>query len=144
MPRIETGPGWRAAVGVGAIVLLLPLAAPLCGQAPYAESDREPAVIEVQMVDRGPAEFAFEPADIEVRLGDRIVWVQRGVQPHNVQFTKGPGEYAVEALPMSPFLLTKGQRYELRIDGQFVPGKYEYVCTPHAAMGMTGTITVVP
>jgi hypothetical protein len=36
--------------------------------------------------------------------------------------------------------LNKGE--DVVIDGRFAEGKYEYVCDPHAAVGMKGTLVV--
>ena len=102
----------------------------------------DPLTIEVKMVDKGPTQFAFEPAEIVVRPGDRVVWTQTGVMPHNVAFTSVPADRALAELPQSPFLTTRGQQYEIVIDDRFIPGVYEYICTPHATMGMTATIEV--
>jgi plastocyanin len=41
-----------------------------------------------------------------------------------------------------PYVTQKGQTYELRIDEHFPPGRYEFVCQPHQAFGMKGTLVV--
>lgn len=119
------------------------LAAPAAAQEEFADG-KEGQTIEVRMVDKGPTEFVFQPAAVTVRPGDRIVWIQTGVMPHNVEFTSAPGTFDPSGLPASPFLTTRGQRYELVIDDRFGTGRYEYICTPHVSMGMSGTIEVVP
>lgn len=119
------------------------LVAPATAQADFAD-DPEGRTIEVRMVDKGPTEFVFEPAEVTVSPGDRIVWVQTGVMPHNVEFTAAPESFDLSGLPTSPFLTTRGQRYELVIDDRFGTGQYDYICTPHVTMGMSGTIRVVP
>ncbi|HWV55827.1 MAG TPA: multicopper oxidase domain-containing protein, partial [Longimicrobiales bacterium] len=43
---------------------------------------------------------------------------------------------------MGPYLTTAGEVYEIAIDERFPDGTYTFVCTPHLALGMTGTITV--
>lgn len=135
--------------GAGLGVLAVLVAAPAWAQGPSAFSDtdepeaRAPLVFEVHMVDKGPTQFVFEPAEVEVRPGDVVVWVQDGVMPHNVQFTLAPKGRPADKLPTSPFLTIKGQRFELQIDDRFLPGEYEYICTPHVGMGMKGTIRVV-
>ena len=128
---------------VGLTLVGVLVTVPAAAQGGFA-GDTEGQTIEVRMVDRGPSEFVFEPAEITVRPGDRVVWVQTGVMPHNVEFTAAPESSDVPGLPRSPFLTTRDQRYELVIDDRFGTGQYEYICTPHVTMGMSGTIKVVP
>ena len=127
-----------------AVLATLWAAVPVAAQDVAAADAPEKRVIEVRMVDRGPTEFVFDPARITVRPGDRVIWIQAGVMPHNVEFTSAPGEYDVATLPTSPFITVRGERFEVEIDDRFGVGRYEYVCTPHAAMGMRGAIEVVP
>jgi hypothetical protein len=41
-----------------------------------------------------------------------------------------------------PYLTKQGETYEVVIDERFADGEYEFVCTPHIAMGMKATIAV--
>jgi plastocyanin len=43
---------------------------------------------------------------------------------------------------MGRYLTQVGETYEFLIDEHFAAGTYDYVCTPHEALGMTGTIVV--
>lgn len=97
----------------------------------------EPRTFGVSLVD-----FAFEPATLTVRRGDVVRFVQKGIQPHNVEFREMPKGAKLGDSRMGPFLVKKGDVYELRIDGRFAPGVYEFVCTPHELMGMVGRFTV--
>lgn len=101
-----------------------------------------PRVVVVRMVDRSATEFAFVPSRVTVQRGEVIQFVQEGVVPHNVEFKKEPDGSSLDGVRMGPFLMAKGDTYEVRIDQGFTDGSYEYVCTPHAVMGMTGTIVV--
>jgi plastocyanin len=96
-------------------------------------------VHEVKMVDISMTSFAFEPAEITVKRGDVVKWIHAGTlgQPHNVEFREG----GLAGL-MGPMLLSVGDTYELTIDERFLAGANPYLCTPHEAMGMKGTITV--
>lgn len=132
----------RRTAGVALLAMLL--AGPAAAQDERADGESEPETVEVRMIDKGPTLFVFEPAEITVRLGDRVVWIQEGIMPHNVEFTVAPDGGDAGSLPTSPFLTAKGQRFELVIDERFIKGEYEYVCTPHVAMGMRGTLKVVP
>ena len=145
MRAIGGAPGRCGTTGAWVVLGLVALlgAAPAAAQGPSGSAGSAPRVIEVRMVDKGPTQFAFEPSEIRVRPGDRVVWVQTGVMPHNVQFTQAPSAVTLAGLPVSPFLTMKGQQYEVVIDDRFQVGKYDYKCTPHAGMGMIGTLTVV-
>lgn len=122
-------------------IWLLALAIP--GEVSPAVDDPEPRVMEVRMVDVSPMEFVFEPSDLTVRPGDIVRFVQAGVMPHNVEFRDVPAGADLGDARLGPYLMSKGQVYELVIDERFTAGAYPYVCTPHEAMGMKGTLTVV-
>lgn len=114
----------------------------------------EAQAVRIEMVD-----FAFKPAEVKVQRGDTLQFVQMTNTPHNVEFRDVPaGSIFAEAeqyasngtggittpmpLRMGPFLLTRGEVYEVVIDEHFVEGEFYYVCTPHVPMGMTGKIVV--
>jgi manganese oxidase len=108
-------------------------------------ADRAPASqLHVVAVRDDGGSMRFEPADIQVRRGDRVRFVQEGDMPHNVQFVRNDAPDAVELGDAwsGPYLSAKGEMYEIEIDERFLDGEYSYVCTPHIAMGMKGTITV--
>lgn len=125
-----------AVLGVGAYAVSVGTAAP--EEAPF-----EPRTVEVRMMDDGGS-FRFEPADVEVRRGDRLRFVMAGSMPHNVEFSRNgaPDGVDLEKLWVGPYLTANGESYEVEVDGRFADGSYDYLCAPHAALGMTGTITV--
>jgi plastocyanin len=106
---------------------------------------------EVKMI--GDAKgYRFEPADLTVKQGDAIKFIMVSGGPHNVAFlnltdptTKAqlnanmPGQHMAE--DSSPLLMNANEAYTISF-AKIPAGKYEYDCTPHAAMGMKGTITV--
>ena len=96
----------------------------------------------VKMVDKSATEFSFEPADITVKQGDVIRFVQTSTMPHNVEFRDGPEGTELNGDRVGPYLLTPDETYEVSIDSRFATGVHKYVCTPHEFMGMVGTITV--
>ncbi len=98
--------------------------------------------VTVRMVDKSATEYAFEPANITVAPGTLVRFELAGSVPHNVEFKSGPSGTDLGAARMGPFLLAKGQTYEVMIDARFAVGTHDYVCTPHEMMGMKGTITV--
>jgi plastocyanin len=76
----------------------------------------------------------FDRRSIEVAQDGKVVWIWKGLNKHNVRFTKVPKGGS-----------RKGSR--TRTDGRWhrrfeVPGVYRYVCTLFA--GMRGTVTVKP
>lgn len=100
-------------------------------------------VHEVRMVTtQNGASGVFEPAQITVKRGDVIRWVMAdGQVPHNVSFSMAQNQPAGFTAPAdSPFLTQQGQSYELKID--WSAGTYNYVCMPHMATGMNGSVTV--
>jgi manganese oxidase len=111
-----------------------------CSSAKSAETGR---VHEVRMVEEG-ASMRFEPANLEVRRGDVVRFVQDGAMPHNVQFVRNtaPRGSDIGDYWMGEFLTKKGDVYEVRIDERFLDGSWDYVCTPHISMGMKGSLVV--
>lgn len=125
------------------------------GPARAQEDGSESHVVEIEMTD-----FAFKPAKVTVRPGDTIRFVQTTATPHNVEFREVPegatlgdkyvvpveeiGTRAATFPParMGPYLLQKGKTYEFVITDAFSAGTYDYVCTPHEAMGMKGKLVV--
>ena len=96
--------------------------------------------------------YRFEPANITVKAGDGIKWVMVSGGPHNVAFDPANIPDDVESqlsayMPeqMSPLtcklLVNPNEAYTMSF-ANVKPGKYDYHCTPHLAMGMKGQITV--
>ena len=98
--------------------------------------------IEVRMVDVSATEYRFEPAQISVLPGDTVRFIQAGAMPHNVEFQQVPPGTNLGSAKMGPFLLKKGDTYNVAIDARFATGAHSFVCTPHQGFGMRGTITV--
>ncbi len=73
-------------------------------------------------------DYAFEPAEQAVPIGDSITWQNDGQEPHNVVDAGSAWE--------SP-ALSSGKTYTFAFT---TPGIYTYYCTIHS--GMLGTITV--
>jgi plastocyanin len=77
--------------------------------------------------------FSFDPADISVAQGDTVVWTNLGGS-HNVHHTGNP----------SLFGRAVGSGWTYTFVFNLDAGRYDYVCEPHASMGMTGSVTVTP
>lgn len=105
---------------------------------------------EVKMVGDATG-YKFVPADITVKAGDAIKFVMVSGAPHNVSFQNVPP--AVQAqldanMPgakigpaAGPMIMQPNEAYVVSF-GNVAAGKYEYICTPHLAMNMKGTVTV--
>jgi plastocyanin len=74
----------------------------------------------------------FEPRSINIRRGDRVIWVWKGDNSHNVTFTKVPRSVSKKGAET---------RREGRWSRRFRKrGFYKYICTIHS--GQRGSIEV--
>ena len=116
-------------------------AAPITGQ-----------TVEVKMLQDDKGNYRFDPADVSIKSGDGVKFIMVSGGPHNVAFD--PGQIPADAktqlsanMPQqvselsSPMMMNPNETYTIWF-GKMPPGKYEFHCTPHLAMGMKGTITV--
>jgi plastocyanin len=94
--------------------------------------------------------YRYEPVDLTVKVGDGVKWVMVSGAPHNVQFENVPADAKAQLsanMPnqltdlSSPLLLNTNEEYQMSFAG-VKPGKYNYICTPHLANNMRGSITV--
>lgn len=94
--------------------------------------------------------YRYEPVDLTVKVGDGVKWVMVSGAPHNVQFENVPADAKAQLsanMPnqltdlSSPLLLNANEEYQMSFAG-VKPGKYNYICTPHLANNMRGSITV--
>jgi plastocyanin len=111
---------------------------------PSYTGEPEPEVLPVRMYDKGGGQWGFDPEHIQAAPGTIVRFVMDDIVPHNVEFTETPSGVDLGAVRMGPFLLRKGDAYDVVIDERFLPGVYTFVCTPHAILGMTGTMEVTP
>jgi plastocyanin len=106
---------------------------------------------EVRMLLDGQT-YKFEPANLTIKQGDGVKWIMVSGAPHNVAFDPAKVPDDVEAVlsrnmpnqqsPLSsPYMTQPNESYTMSFAG-VKAGTYDYVCTPHAMMGMTGKITV--
>ncbi len=106
---------------------------------------------EVRMLLDGQT-YKFDPANLTIKQGDGVKWVMVSGGPHNVAFDPAKVPDDVESvlsanmpnqqMPLSsPFMMQPTESYTISFAG-VKPGTYDYVCTPHVMMGMTGKITV--
>lgn len=107
----------------------------------------------VEMVMNAQGEYRYIPANITVKAGDAIDFVNVSGSPHNVAFdpAKVPADVqqTLEANmpgekigPLSgPLVIDPNAVYTISF-GDVKPGTYEFHCTPHLSFGMTGAVTV--
>lgn len=124
----------------GALILML-LAGAAVGPA-HAQTTPTDDVVLVEMVEKSATQYAFQPARVTVAPGQVLRFVQTGAVPHNVEFKDTPDGARLDGIRMGPFLMGRGETYEVPIDERFADGVYDYVCTPHVMMGMKGEIVV--
>jgi len=96
--------------------------------------------------------YRFDPQNITIKAGDGVKWVMVSGGPHNVAFdpAKVPADVKGQLsanMPnqmselSSPMFMNPNEEYTVSF-ANVKAGKYDYVCTPHLAMGMTGSVTV--
>ena len=121
------------------------------GEVVYDHSEAEPSEDETQeeedeeadengdadeTVAVGPdGEFTFEPDDLTLEAGETVEFVWEG-NGHNIAVTDQPDDGDWEGVED---IQDEGYTAVHTFD---VEGTYEYICEPHVAVGMEGTITV--
>jgi plastocyanin len=104
---------------------------------------------EVQMLgdEKG---YVYKPTDLTIKAGDGVRWTMVSGPPHNVQFQNvaadAKGQLAANMPNQltelgSPMMLNANEKYEVSF-ANVKPGKYDYICQPHLANNMRGSITV--
>lgn len=97
--------------------------------------------------------YRFEPKDITVKAGDGIKFVFVNGGPHNVAFNAA--DIPADVKPQldanmgpdkmmelsSKMMMAAGESVTISF-GNIKPGTYPFICTPHLAMNMKGTVTV--
>lgn len=75
-------------------------------------------------------DFAFQPADLTVKVGDTVTWTNTGNAPHTVRWDDGT--------PASDRLAKGGVPYERTFE---TAGTFTYACGIHGSMKGTVTVT---
>jgi len=76
-------------------------------------------------------DYAFAPKHLTIRAGDSVRWENTSGTPHTSTSDDDGG--------WDSGIVAAGGSYTRRFD---TPGEFAYICTLHATMGQTGTITV--
>ncbi len=99
--------------------------------------------VEVKMgADSG--KLIYEPAQINAKPGDKIKWIMNKAGPHNVVFdvkTSADSKTA-EAMTQKKLINKKNDFLVTTIPADAPPGAYNFVCVPHKAAGMIGTLII--
>lgn len=96
--------------------------------------------------------YRFEPAELTIKSGDAVTFVNIDGGPHNIAFDPAtiPADSKDQldanmdgklAELSSPMLQNPNEKYTISFGG-VKPGVYPFHCTPHLAMNMKGVITV--
>ncbi len=103
------------------------------------EDCEETLVVEMTDADR------FAPACIRIRAGETVVWINESSRGHTVtadpDLAANPRNVALPAgaVPFHSGSVPQGGEFEYTFAQ---PGRYDYVCLPHEAAGMLGTVIV--
>ena len=126
-----------------------------CGKSPESAASSAAAtpapftgqVHEMKM--RGNAtSYFYEPKELVIKRGDKVRFLMVDGGPHNVNFTdqkipKGANVILEnEGKLLGVMLQAPGQACEVEFHKKLPVGDYNFVCDPHAALGMKGKITV--
>jgi len=139
-PSTDSAAAATAAPATGAPAAGAAAAAPATGQ-----------THEVKMIGDATG-YKFEPANLTVKQGDAVKFVMVSGGPHNVTFQNVTDPTAKAQLDANmpgqkmgelagPMVMQPNEAYVVSF-AKVPAGKYDYICTPHAAMNMKGTITV--
>lgn len=122
--------------------------------APIVGIEKTGIVHEVRMVGSLDLGFRFEPADLTIRPGDTVRWINESGLPHNVAFypdriPRG-AEEVIESImpsdgklgPMNGRIMSElGDTFEMDFVNAPV-GRYNYFSVVQEVLGMVGTLTV--
>ena len=90
-----------------------------------------PLVSAQQTVEVVIQKYRFEPAEIQIRVGDPVKWINQEKRPsHSVLFAPEQGGESERFFP--------GESWQRKFDA---PGRYVYSCGPHPEM--KGVVEVV-
>jgi plastocyanin len=136
--------GRRRRIRFRPLALLPALLLGACGSSgPAYEAPGPDVAATVEMT----SQAAFDPAEITVKVGDKVEWRNVSERVHTV--TADPRitgdaaniELPEGARPFNSAAIPPGQVFRHTFT---VRGTYRYLCLPHADKGMSGTVVVEP
>ncbi len=95
----------------------------------YQQNPAQPGAPVTGVTHMNMQNFAYQYANMQVRVGTTVTWTNQDSAPHSVTFKNGMKESG---------LLSQGQSFSYTFN---TPGTYEYYCTLHPSM--IATVTVV-
>jgi len=110
----------------------------------------DPSFPDADVIAGPDGDYVFEPAELTVPVGATVTWGFPSAG-HNVSCRSNDSKRVAMPDGAEPFasygpdespegsLVPRGETYEHTFE---VAGEYTYVCIPHAANGMVGTIHV--
>ena len=147
------GGGETAQTETGTSMAAQPEAAP--AQTAQVAAPATGTVHEVQMLLTANGAYVYQPAQLTIRPGDTVRWINVSGGPHNVAFyadkiPAGARSFLQGAMPSTmqggrplsgELMIAPNATWEMVFAGAPV-GTYEYYCTPHEMLNMKGTLTV--
>ncbi len=88
---------------------------------------------------------SFNPSQVDITVGDRVVWTNRSNTSHTVTFQNGPDLH--RTCTQGPIIGTTGDCQEPGATAQHTftaAGTFPYFCKLHRAQGMAGVVVVSP
>ena len=85
--------------------------------------------------------LVFEPAEVTIKAGDSVTWINNRGFPHNVVFDEDdvPGGVNVDSLSQEDLMNAAGEKHTAKFT---TAGEYGYYCEPHQGAGMVGRVIV--
>jgi plastocyanin len=97
-----------------------------------------PSVAHAQSADVSIVDFAYQPAEVTVGLGDSVTWTNNGSSAHTVHLSTGVNS-SPNCVPAAGLnCMSPGDQFTVSFD---VAGRFTYHCDVHNAM--SGTVIVV-
>ena len=116
MPELTRSTRRRFGQGLGAALVL-------AGLPEGARAETEPEPVEIRR-------FRFVPAELTIKEGESVVWMNHDAAPHTATATDGAWDTGA---------LKRGERAVVRFEKA---GRYRYICAYHP--NMKGEVVVTP
>jgi plastocyanin len=120
--------------------------------APATQAGETGTVHQVKMELTADGKYVYEPAELTIKQGDKVQWINISGGPHNVAFypdkiPAGAKQVLDAAMKdrisdlSGKLLVQPNETYEISFAGAPV-GEYYYFCVPHEMLGMKAELTV--